>query len=754
MDPPALASAAPTPTPRASALQRLGRAAARTLRSIGWLGLWLPGALLAMLLAAVLALWLWAGTPGSMGQTLGWAQAWLKDRANTFGLLDSEGAEGSLREGGRIARLQWSFNGLNVQAHGVRLRWNASLWTDLLRGRGVQLQEVSIERLEVRDGREPKPSEVLQSFTLPLPVSVAWSVGSFSLEGPNRLALGDIKGHYRYGPASAELLTTLGNRPAVADAHQLTLDSLRFAQGRYRLQATMGAQAPMPLLMNAEGEVLATVPDGQSLTLQATASGTGTLAGASATLDVTADVRPGAASSTGTPTLAATARVMPWAPHPLLSVDATAHRLDLATLWPQAPGTLLTGTLRALPAGGAWIAEVNLSNAASGPWDQQRLPLQSLQADLEQRGARWLLPRLSAKAGRGQIDATGEFQPASASEPARWQGQLKASGVNPALLWSTLAPAALDARLSARTAPTSGTSTAAIDLDARILPSASQPATRAQQGLRLRELALKGQWVPAPAGSPGGVLTFSSAVLDAVQARLAGQGRVDATASTFAGSVTLMLPGARGSFDGTLAHADGRGELALQVEEAGLLLGWLRGLQRQPLVGPPIATWMQQQPALRDLLLAGQARLSAQWQGGLAELGYPAPPASSTPARRVPLQLKATLDIPRLDRLVAPLRGAAERTGPGSPATTTRPRPRPPAQRPAPRPTRHRTPPGRCGTCTCRLAAAWPFWRCSCRAKWPRGLGAPCLTPTGNCATPGPCPAAPVHPTHRPASWR
>lgn len=646
----------------------MGQAAARLARRIGWIGLWLPGALLALLLAGIVALWLWAGTPGSMGQTLGWAQAWLKDRADTLGLLDAEGAEGSLREGGRIARLQWSFNGLNVQAHGVRLRWNASLWTNLLRGRGVQLQEVSIERLEVRDGRDPKPSEVLQSLTLPLPVSVVWSVGSFSLEGPNRLALGDIQGQYRYGPASADLLSTLGNWTGVADAHQLTLDSLLFAQGRYRLQATMGAQAPMPLLLNAQGEVLASVPEGQTLTLQATGSATGTLAGASATLDLTADVRPGPASSSGTPTLAATARVMPWAPQPLLNVDASAHRLDLATLWPQAPVTELTGTLRARPAGDTWRADVKLGNAASGPWDQQRLPLQSLQAELEQRGARWLLPRLSARSGRGQIDATGEFQPASDGVPAQWQGQIKASGVNPALLWSTMAPAALDATLSARTAatPPAGGNGGAIDLDARLLPSASPPAARTGQGSPLRELALKGQWVAAAAGSEGGVLTFSNAVLDAAQARLAGQGRLDLTAATFAGKVTLALPGAQGRFDGTLAHADGQGTLALQVDDTAQLLAWLRSLQTLPLVGPRMATLVQQQPALRDLSLQGQARLAAEWQGDLAELGVPAPAAASTTVQRVPLQLKVTLDIPRLDGSVAAPHGAALHTGPTS----------------------------------------------------------------------------------------
>ena len=36
-------------------------------------GLWLAGGALGLLLAAVVALWLWAGTPGSLAQALAWA---------------------------------------------------------------------------------------------------------------------------------------------------------------------------------------------------------------------------------------------------------------------------------------------------------------------------------------------------------------------------------------------------------------------------------------------------------------------------------------------------------------------------------------------------------------------------------------------------------------------------------------------------------------------------------------------------------
>jgi translocation and assembly module TamB len=468
-----------------------------------------------------------------------------------------------------------------------------------------------------------------------------------------RSALSNLKGFYRYGPADAAQQTTLGKVAGITAAHQLTVDSLQLAQGRYQLQATMGAQTPMPLQLAAQGEVLTTVPGGHSLTLQATATATGTLAGSGAALTVTARVTPtsGTAGTDTTPTLAATARVMPWAPQPLLTVDATAHRLDLATLWPQAPLTALTGTVRAHPEGSAWLARVDLNNAASGPWDQQRLPLQSLQADLEQRDGRWLLPSMNAQLGRAQAQASGEFQPATATSPAQWLGQLQATGLNPAQLWSTLAPAALDATLSARTAtPTSatkttGTVTAAIDLDARILPSATVAAPAAQQGLRLREARLRGQWQPAQAG---GALDIGEALIDAAQDRVAASGRLDVAATTFAGSVTLQLPGAQGRFNGALAHHDGRGDLLLQVTEAAHLLDWLRSLQTLPVVGPALSARLQQLPALRDLQAQGQARLVAQWTGGLAELGYPAAQPGN-PARPVPLRLQATLEVPQLD---------------------------------------------------------------------------------------------------------
>jgi len=189
------------------------------------------------------------------------------------------------------------------------------------------------------------------------------------------------------------------------------------------------------------------------------------------------------------------------------------------------------------------------------------------------------------------------------------------------------------------------------DLQARVRPSATVAAPAAQQGLRLRELRLQGQWRPAQAG--GGVLQFSEAVLDAAQARLAAAGTVDVAASTFAGSATLQLPGAQGRLGGALAHGSGQGDLNLRVDDASQLLGWVRSLQSLPVVGPALRARLDQQPALRDLKASGQARLDAQWTGGLAELGYPAP-RTATGKAALPLRLQATLDVPGLEGSVPP----------------------------------------------------------------------------------------------------
>jgi translocation and assembly module TamB len=535
----------PPPPPEAPAPARGPRPPGRRL---GWLALWLPGALIALLLAGGVAFWLWAATPGSLAQALGWADRWMQGRADTLGQLHTEGVEGSLRGGGRIASLRWTQGALSVQAEGVQLEWNEALWTGALLGRGVHPTALAIRTLRVDDQRAPTPAEPLEALTLPLPLSLAFSVDHFELTGKTTLQLDGIRGHYRYGALSdVGDAPSLPDTPGLSTAHRLRLDALQLADGHYRAHLSLGGEAPMPLALDLQGDIRTSVPDGAGLNLKAEARARGTLAGAQAALDLSASAQ-GAPGTSGQPTtLALTASVMPWADQPLVSADLNTQALNLAALWPTAPATALSGRLQAQPEGDGWRAYITLDNTLIGPADQNGLPLQSLKAEIEQLGQRWTVSGLEARLGGGELKGQGAFNLDTAGATttvSQWQGELSALGIRPALLWSPLAPGALDGQFSAQAAPDASAPNA-LELNARVLPSARQPAGAQLGGLRLNEVRVQGQWRPDAVSPSQGVLELSEARVSMAGAQLDASGRLDTTRWNYDGQLSLQMPGAR-----------------------------------------------------------------------------------------------------------------------------------------------------------------------------------------------------------------
>jgi translocation and assembly module TamB len=603
---------------------------------------WVLGTTAVLVVVAPLGFGLWASSPGSLAQSIRWGQAFMARQGIEAGTIAVTDVEGSLLRGGRIAQLSWRRDGLNVQATDTRIGLSGWFWADALLGRGVRLSQLDIARLQIDDQRPPSPLEPLQPITLPLPVTLPWSIGELVMEGERPLTLSGLKGQYRYRPADS--VWSLG----VADAHQIDLENLQVAGGRYQVQAVLGAQAPMPLRVDAQGEVQTTVPGGgEAVTLSAVARITGTLATVEAALDATLSLRTtDTAAGAEATTLDARARLRPWLPQPIESADATMNRLDLAALWPQAPATLLSGTVQARPEGDAWRAELRLANAASGPADRQRLPVERLNADLEQRGARWTLTRVDAQLGGGTLQGEGWWEPATgaqASPLGQWQGEFKASRINPAQLWSAIAPAALDGQFTARAVDAS-TARAAIDLVARVRPSGTQPRASALAGLRLRELDVQGLWRPSAGNAAQGVLDLRELRLNAADATLEGRGSIDTAALSFDGQLALQVPGAQAEWKGQAAYAQGGGDLDLQLADASRLIDWVRSLQTLPVVGPPIRTALEGQPGLAA---EGNARLRAGWQGGLGAFGYPAP-AAAAKASPVAPRVSVNLESPSL----------------------------------------------------------------------------------------------------------
>jgi translocation and assembly module TamB len=588
------------------------------LRIIGWLA----GSVVGLLFAAVVALWLWAGAPGSLAQALAWAEAWTENADDSPGLLQTEGVEGSLRGGGRIGSLRWSQDdGLSVQADGVALPWNDALWFDALRGRGLHLPTLTIRSLRVDDRRPSTPSEPPTDLSLPLPLSLGFAVERLELTGRQALSASDIAGHYRYAALSTPVNEpALPDTPGVTEAHRLRLDALQWADGRYRGQLNLGAQAPLPLALALQGEVRGRVPDGTTVPLQIQASASGTLAGAAAALDISAQAQP-ADGVTGpdATTLSLAAHVLPWADQPLHSADVNARALNLAMLWPTAPVTALSGQLQAQPEGDGWRARVRLTNAREQPADQQGLPLQQLQAEVLQRGGRWSVRGLQARLGGGTLQGQASFTLGSDGQGGSvltdWQGELQAQGVQPTKLWSTLPPGVLDGKASARTAPS-----------------------------------------PAPAGA-----IDLQAQLSAVGAQLQGQGRLAPAQRSLQGRWGLDLPGARLDWDGQAAHGSGQGDLRARLDNTMRLLDWVRGLRSLPVWSASARDALSSLDRLRADN-GGSARV--QWSGGLAALGWPAPAAASAavsaPAAVAPPRLQVVLNLPGFgwqgDDGAAPLR--------------------------------------------------------------------------------------------------
>lgn len=663
-------------SPSAAAPSPLWR---RLLRWSAWSLL----AVFGLVLAALLTAWLWAASPGSLAQVLGWTQRWMQGKEASVGQLQTDRVEGSLRGGGRVGSLRWSLNGLSVQADGVQLQWNDRLWVNALLGRGVHLPALRMESLTVNDTRPVDPNEPpfqpLTELVLPLPFSLNWSVGQFKLAGKSSLTLSDMAGVYRYGAASksttvaaldapptgALALPALPDRSersgAVQHSHRLWLTSLRLAEGRYTAQLQLGAETPMPLALQVQANVSVPLPNGPVQRLRGQASASGQFAGADGRLEIKATAtgdapaETAAAPATGAnrsaapsqqgATLALSASVKPQATQPLVRAQVESERLDLAGLWQGAPRTVLSGHIGLVPEGKGWRAQWAITNSASGPTNQQRLPLDSLQGELAQNGERWTLSRLQAALGGGQLQGQAAFTLAPGqSVPSQWTGQFSASALRADQLWSNAPTAAWDARVSAEAAQPNG----AVNLRIGVTPTQRQPAGAADW-VRNSLVELTGRWQPSAATASQGTLDIASASLRVAELNANAQGRVATAPLSYDGPWTLALPGAQAKGSGRLAPDQGRGQAELQLTDAARALAWARDLQSLPVVGPPLEAALKAQA---QWVVQGNANAQLEWDGGLAALGWPtanpaAHAAAQTPKANWPT-LKARVSVPRL----------------------------------------------------------------------------------------------------------
>lgn len=608
---PYAAAAAPKPRPpRASRSRRLAVMAA---------------GLLVLALALLAALWSWAGSSGSLASTLTRVARLLPEGQS----LQADDVSGSLRAGGRIGRLRWASPQLTVEVEDARIAWRLA---PLLR-RELRIDALEIARLTLTPGApSQEPSHPLERLTLPLRVTLPYQVQQITWTGPSSVTITDLADSYRYDGAE----------------HRLAIDQIALAQGRYALQARLQGDAPMALSAKLEGRLQTEVPGAvQPLQAQIQAEVQGQLATADARLEAKARLRGSAEAATDTdPPLSADlqARIAPWAPQPLLQATAELQSLDLAALWPQAPSTRLSGSASVAPQEQGWALQADLHNAAAGPWDRQRLPLDALRAQARYDGEVWTVPEAELRLGQGSATVQGSYRPAT----QQLQGRAELRAINPAALHGLLDSAPLSGQISA-----DGQDDGAVRFTADLRSAGRARAQTAGGAWRLDRLSAQGRWL-------GGELQIARLRLDALQVSLQGQDlRLHTTTPALQGSLQASLPGAALRFNGQVAPHTGKGSLSLDLQDAERMRRWLQAL---PGMKQAVAPWG----------LEGKAQLGADWQGGWQGLqrqlraagllaGAAAEPGAAGTAQGG-FALQARLTAPRLQITMPPGDGAAPLT--------------------------------------------------------------------------------------------
>lgn len=538
--------------------------AARAALAARWAVRLLVGLGLLLALAAAF-LWWWAGQDGSL--------EWALKRIARGAPLQSEGVQGSLRSGWRIARISWERDGLRLEAEDIRLEWQPLA----ILNRTLQLEQVQVARARVIDKRPASGEPLREPSDLRLPWRVnveSLQVGAFAYEGRWTVEARRLDAGYHFD----------GLR------HRLALQSLEVAGGEYRGEATLLALAPLTLDAQVSGRIAAPVPGAKEkvpveFTLRA--QGPANAIDASARLQVE---RAGAAAGS-LPQGTATARLSPFAEFPLVRAEADVRRLDLALLWPQAPRTALSGHVEVVPAeASVFRLEADLRNDAAGPWDQKRLPVEALRAGGEWRRGTALLRSLEARAGGGRIEGSGRWRDGG------WEFDGEVAQVDPARLHTRLAPLPLSGPLKL------AGEGSAVDFDVLLQAgrmrgrSGEETLRAAVDALELRDLLAKGRYA-------GDTVRLSQLRVRTSDALLEGELAWQLAAHAGEGRLELQAPGLQAQARGNIAPTRGQGTATITSPDLAQARRWL-------------ARWPGAGAALADLQLRGQAKAEVAWQGG------------------------------------------------------------------------------------------------------------------------------------------
>ena len=255
------------------------------------------------------------------------------------------------------------------------LRLDAPAWRGLAltsgdRGRWLRIVIASLhaDRATLLSGPATTPSKPASppvSLRLPIELEIGTAtVGELRIGGADAAPVRDLRARVHLGADGGAL-------------HRLDQLAATYGDAHATGAATIGADAPL--------QVSAAFDVGADVTppVQAHLGANGPLAA----LQVAVAARVPATQAHAAQALDASALVHPFAAWPLGELLATTEALDLSALIASAPATSLSGKAIVASSGVDRPAQISiaLNNARPGRWNEQRLPVQSLTAELRAR---------------------------------------------------------------------------------------------------------------------------------------------------------------------------------------------------------------------------------------------------------------------------------------------------------------------------------------------------------------------------------
>ncbi len=336
--------------------------------------------------------------------------AWLLARVPGLQLL---AAQGSLLGGFSARHLRIELPGgdslalENLRWQGLSLGWRAP---------HLQIASLAADRAVYLGAPKPqaKPLQAPLDLRLPLQADIAkLELGELVLPGLEKQPLRQIS-----------MALSLGSQ------HRVKLERLQWDRLQAQGELQIGADAPMPLQASlvVQDDGKAGRPWDAKLQLG------GTLASIDARLSLQAERQ----------SLQAQAKVLPFEPWPLASLQAQVERLDLQALYSQAPRSSLTGQAELKSSGWKQPAQLQLklANGSSGRWDRGQLPIRTLQASLQaspDHPEQLLLQSLDLELGNAQTAAGRISAQGSHGSDGKWQVETRIRELRSAELDSRLA---------------------------------------------------------------------------------------------------------------------------------------------------------------------------------------------------------------------------------------------------------------------------------------------------------------------------